>query len=495
MRVPLTSLPAFEGMSISTEPPPLFTQSGPSPDQVVEPSPQSPRAFTKPRLSMAGVDWPLVYRIRKRVASQVAERLKSLGEGVDAATEVQIGRSLIPDIVVDYQNDAVESGRRADQIDPTDIPVYQRAVDSAMYGYGRWQPLMDDPDVENIEIRGYKNVFMVYADRIDKVAPVADSDEELVEQLQFIATYASHPKPFSQAHPSMTLNLDDKFRLHAYAFDVVDRPHIVIRQHKHPQVTLPELADLGMMPPRVADFLGAVVRAKRSIMVSGIGGVGKTTFVRGLVSAIPARSEAIGLIETDPELFLHKIPDLGERIISLRAREGSSEGGYNPSGRPIGEVTVADHIVGSMRQNLGRIVVGEVLGAEAAAMFQAMQYGAGSLSTIHAHHAQASIERLVTAAALGGSMTHADAYRQTAVNMHLLIHISARDERSTGGRYHRFVNEIVEISGFSESRTGTPGYLPATAQLYSAHDPDRPLAEHMSPQMFDALRAEGWVPS
>lgn len=344
--------------------------------------------------------------------------------------------------------------------------------------------------VENIEIRGHDHVYLVYADRIEQADPVADSDAELIDQLTFIATYAKTPKPFSPAHPEMTLNLEDRFRLHAMAFDVVDRPTIVIRQHKFTGLTLPELADAGMLPHDAAAFLAAAVRARRSIVVAGNQGVGKTTFVRALAGAMDPL-EAVGVIETDAELFLHKLPGRG-RVVNFTAREGSGEG-LGPDGRPTGEFSVDQHLAASLRQNLSRIIVGEVRASEAASMFQAMQSGAGSLSTIHAQHSQATIERLVTAAALGGRMSQADAYRQIAVNIHLIVHLGAVDERGRGGQYRRFVNEITEIHGFAERSDGTTAALPATARLYSATDQVL-HSELMSPALREDTARHGWRP-
>lgn len=485
---PLEELPAFRRISMTTaDPAPLFAGSFRRnlPREAPVESGTSTVIRRPAGARAANVDWALVYRLRQRLAERLA---KELGPEATEEQRVELGRGLIHDIVREHSDEAILSGRVSDQIARAEVPAYVRAVDSAIFGYGRWQPLMDDPDVENIEIRGHDHVYMVYADRIVKADPVADSDAELIEQLTFIATYSKTPKPFSPAHPEMTLNLEDRFRLHAVAFDVVDRPTIVIRQHKLSRVTLHELADGGMMPRHVADYLTAAVRARQSIVVSGNQGVGKTTFVRALAMAMDP-SEAVGVIETDAELFLHKLPDRG-RVVNFTARDGSGEG-IAADGRPIGQFSVQQHLTGSLRQNLSRIIVGEVRDAEAAAMFQAMQAGAGSLSTIHAQHARATIERLVTAAALGGVMTQADAYRQIAVNLHLIVHLEAVDDRARGGRYRRFVNEITEIHGFAENSDGSTSYMPATAELYHSSD-QRLLYEKMSPEMHHALSNQGW---
>lgn len=480
--VTVTAAPAPIFGPLTTTPPPAARKSLPT------------SAVARP-LDFTDLDWSLVYRIRHTVSDRLSEETgQQLADGqIDEATRVQIGRDLIAHVVKKHSDEAILAGDRDNQIAAADLERYTRAVDSSIFGYGRWQPLLEDPHVENIEIRGYNAVFMVYADRIVQVPPVADSDAELIEQLQFISAYSKTPKPFSPAHPVMTLNLEDRFRLHAEAFKC-DRPTIVIRQHSFAGVSLDELCSLGMMPTSVYEFLSAAVRAKQSIVISGIGGAGKTTFLRALAMEMDPL-ESVGVVETDPELFLHKLPGR-LRTVNFTASDGSGEG-VGPDGRPIGAFTVQQHLIELLRQNISRIIVGEVRGSEAATMFQAMQVGAGSLSTIHAQHAAATIERLVTAAALGGGMTQIDAYRQIAVNINLIIHLGTEDRRTQnqGGKLRRYVNQITEISGFRDSADGNgTTYMPATDLLYEAHTPGRPLDEKMSSQMREALYANGWRP-
>jgi pilus assembly protein CpaF len=477
-------------VTVTSAPAPIFGQITTSP--TIGRRPRLTSAPPRP-IDFTDIDWALVYRIRHTVSDRLSEETgQLLADGqIDEVTRVQIGRDIIAHVVKQHSDDAVLTGDRDNQIGTGDLERYTRAVDSAIFGYGRWQPLLEDLQVENIEILGHDRVFMVYADKIVRVAPVADSDAELIEQLQFIAAYSKTPKPFSEAHPTMTLNLEDRFRLHAEAF-VTDRPSIVIRQHSFAGVPLEELRATGMMPSNVYDFLVAAVLAKQSIVISGIGGAGKTTFLRALAMEMDPE-ESVAVVETDPELFLHKLPDR-PRIRNFTARDASGEG-VTPDGRPIGEFTVQQHLIEILRQNISRIIVGEVRGNEAATMFQAMQVGAGSLSTIHAQHADATIERLVTAAALGGVMTQIDAYRQIAVNINLIIHLGTEDLRSQRGSLRRYVNQITQISGFRDSADGNgTTYMPATDLLYEAHSPHLPLDAKMSDPMRQALYAQGWRP-
>lgn len=103
-----------------------------------------PRAATAHRV----VDWQLVYRIRDRLADRLSTEL---GPEAGEAERVARGRALLPEVIREYSDEAILTGRVADQVARAEVAAYVRAVDSAIFGYGRWQPLLDDPDVENIE--------------------------------------------------------------------------------------------------------------------------------------------------------------------------------------------------------------------------------------------------------------------------------------------------------------------------------------------------------
>ena len=117
-----------------------------------------------------------------------------------------------------------------------------QAVENAVFGYGRLQPLLDLPDVENIEIHGWNSVVVQYGDgRREKMPPVADSDDELVEAIRFLGQNNQPSRPFDDTHPTMTLALGERFRLHAIGFGLSHRPSVVIRQHILTDVTLADL--------------------------------------------------------------------------------------------------------------------------------------------------------------------------------------------------------------------------------------------------------------
>ena len=137
--------------------------------------------------------------------------------------------------------------------------------------------------------------------------------------------------------------------------------------------------------------------------------------------------EVVVTIESDAELFLKKIAPTRKRLYPCVAREGSLEA-MGPDGRPVGEFTLDRHFRGALRMNPFIIIVGEVRGAEEALpMIMAMQQGRGTISTIHAQSAAATIERLVTALSQGGVLTVADAYRQKFGGDHIDDVVAAVD--------------------------------------------------------------------
>jgi Flp pilus assembly CpaF family ATPase len=188
------------------------------------------------------------------------------------------------------------------------------------------------------------------------------------------------------------------------------------------------------------------VLARKSMVISGDQGAGKTTLLRALIAAIP-ENERFGTLETDYELLTHLQPNR-KNMLALQSRVGMGE---IVSGRRLGEYSVADLIPEALRQNLSRLVVGEVRGSEAGAMFEAMTAGAGTLSTTHSHSSASTIDRLASRVAQGGVLTVDEAYRQIAHHLHLLIHVRLVDDTWRGGIRRRSIAEIRQLTGGMEA--------------------------------------------
>lgn len=232
----------------------------------------TPARRSVPEPTRSDVDWQLVVGLRREAADLIsrasAEWLTTRGSAMpDSDRRVQ-GRAIIRSVVHARAQALSETG---EALWPIELETrYADAVESAIFGYGRLQPLFDIPDAENVEIHGCDSVMVQYGDGHRKPFPaVADTDEELVDAIRFLGESANPPRPFDDLHPTMTLALGNRFRLHAIGFGLSYRPSVVIRQHLLTDVTLADLAEDGMLPQRVARLLQSAVLGRKSIVISG----------------------------------------------------------------------------------------------------------------------------------------------------------------------------------------------------------------------------------
>ncbi|MFT3888456.1 MAG: CpaF/VirB11 family protein [Arachnia sp.] len=450
-------------------PPPPQVPVGPRRPVVVEPIP------------VDDVDWRLVVTLRREAAEQIARAaddwLADHGRPLPDADRRVLGRAIVRSVVHARAQALSEQG---EALWPLRLENhYADAVENAIFGYGRLQPLFELPTAENIEIHGHDNVWVQHGDgRRTPHPPVADSDDELVDAIRFLGETATPPRPFDDLHPTMTLALGDRFRLHAIGFGLSFRPSVVIRQHLLTDVTLRDLAEDGMLPSRVARLLESAVLARKSIVISGDQGAGKTTLLRALISAIHP-SERFGTLETDYELLTHLLAHR-RNVLALQARVGMGE---TAGGVPVGSFTVADLIPEALRQNLTRLVVGEVRGEEAGAMFEAMQAGAGTLSTTHSHSAASTIDRLAARVAQGRVLSIDDAMRQIAHHIDFVVHVTLQDDAWRGGARRRFVSEVRQLTGAIEADRPSTHlvYRAATATQPELFQPDAAMAAELAP--------------
>ncbi len=438
-----------------------------------------PEIDGQPVRRLTSPDPGLVREVRRMVAERLAARLQS--ESVtDPAARRELARSLLADELAARARTRVAAGLEPWPVD-TEMGI-AAGVMAALFGLGRLQPLVDDPNVENIEVDGHDSVWLSYADGHDQRGPaVADSDEELIEILQLLAARSgSDERTFTSAHPSLHLRLEDGSRLAAMAW-TTPRPHVVIRRHRVRDVDLDDLVRLGTLDPTLAAFLRAAIRAGKNIVVTGPQNAGKTTLIRALANEFPPM-ERFATIEKEYELHLHNLPERHPRVVAMEGREGSAE--KDAHGRRAGQVTLTDLVHDALRMNLRRIIVGEVRGPEVLPMLEAMSTGDGSLCTVHARTAQHAIDRIVTLCLSAGvSMTEAFAYRLLAGSVDLVVHLTLLDESARGGAKHRFVSHVVEIAGLGESSR------PATTAVFGPGEDGRALPRHQPACLPELVRA------
>ena len=293
------------------------------------------------------------------------------------------------------------------------------------------QELVDDPDVTEIMVNGTDRIFVEKKGRILRWDRGFSSTEQLEDLIQQVVSRVNRTVNF--ASPIADARLEDGSRVHVVLPPVaLDGPTLTIR--KFPEAFDMERLIFGVsITEEAADFLEKLVKAGYNIFVSGGTGSGKTTFLNALSGFIPS-DERIITIEDSAELQIRHIPNL----VRLETRAGNGEG--------ADPVTMTDLIRASLRMRPTRIIVGEVRGAEALDMLQAMNTGHdGSLSTGHANSAADMLLRLETMVLMAASDLPLAAVRmQIASGLDIIVHLGRLRDRS------RRVLEITEVLGYED---------------------------------------------
>ena len=294
---------------------------------------------------------------------------------------------------------------------------------------GVLQDLVDDPNVTEIMVNGYDCIFFEKRGRITLWDRKFRSEEELEDLIQQIVGRVN--RTVNLASPIADARLEDGSRVHVVLPPVsIDGASLTIR--KFPEsFDMKKLIAKASLTEEAAEFLQVLVRSGYNIFISGGTGSGKTTFLNALSGFIPA-SERVITIEDSAELQIQHVKNL----IRLETREATRDGAE--------AVTMRDLIRASLRMRPDRIIVGEIRGAEALDMLQAMNTGHdGSLSTGHANSAADALIRIETMVLTGeGGLPLAAIRRQIASAIDLIIHIARLRDRS------RRVMEITEVTGY-----------------------------------------------
>jgi pilus assembly protein CpaF len=436
-----------------------------------------------PPQAAEGVDWQMVAALRAKASDQLSQAVAADRGRLDKTGQQELGRAIVLELIDTAMVDRVNEGSAS--MSEADQSRLAHAVFDSLFRLGRLQPLVDDDRIENIIITGHDRVLLELIDGSLLEGPaVADSDDDLIDFLVFLASRSEvNARGFSEAQPRLHLRLDGGSRLAAAAW-VTPRPSVVIRRHRLMEVRLEDLVDRQMLTPVAASFLSAAVKARRSIVVSGCQGAGKTTLVRALCAEIDP-FEAIGTFETEYELHLHELPDRHRIVHPWEARPGSGERGVD--GRQAGEFTLDEALVDSFRFNLSRQIVGEVRGKEIWAMIKAMESGTGSISTTHASDAVAAVRKLVTCAMEAGpQVTQALATSKLAATVDLIVQLDLQTTTGPSGPTRR--RRVAEIIALDPGERET-GY--ATTHVFSP-DADRVATPNVLPDAYRALTEHGF---
>ncbi|MFJ2533263.1 CpaF family protein [Microbacterium maritypicum] len=354
------------------------------------------------------------------VAERVRSRLRA--EGIDPSIDPEAASRITHAEVRRHDDLALARGEAL--ID--DEAACVREVMASLSGFGALQPLLDDPEIEEIWLNGSGHVHVAREGTAERTGLRLDdvSVRDLVERmLQSTGRRVDISQPFVDA------SLPDGSRLHVAIADVVRGSWAVnIRKFLPKYRSLDALAAQGMMPTDVAELLTTAMNDGRSVIVSGATHAGKTTML-GAMLASCAGTQRIVTVEETFELAVE-----GPDLVSLQGRQASLEG--------TGEITLRRLVKEALRMRPDRLVVGEVRDAEALDLVLALNTGVPGACTVHANSATEAIEKLTILPLLAGrNIDRAFIAPALAASIDLVVHCV----RDRAGRRH--VQEIIAPTG------------------------------------------------
>ncbi|MEZ5278958.1 MAG: ATPase, T2SS/T4P/T4SS family [Acidimicrobiales bacterium] len=329
------------------------------------------------------------------------------------------------------------------------------AVLNRLFGLGRLQAYIDDPQWTDIHANGCDEVWLTGQDgAVVAGNPVADTDTELVELIQTQARRGRSEQRWDPASPELDMRLPSGDRLHAIAW-VSGRPSVSIRRHNFDISRLKQLIGLGTISESLFHLLRAMVLARFNVIVAGGTGAGKTTLMRCLINEVPS-TERIITVEDSLEIGLEHFADLHPNRVDLEAREANLEG--------VGEFPMHRLVRSGLRMQPDRVIVGEVRGAEALPMMLAMSQGNdGSMCTIHADSSLGVFTRLQMYMAMTPERFDVEVTNLMIANaVHFVVHLGRLDTNE------RVVTSVREI-------TGADGPLVTSNEVYAPDSTGRAM--------------------
>lgn len=309
----------------------------------------------------------------------------------------------------------------------------KKEIFDSIRGLDILENMLQDKEISEIMINGTDSIFIERRGFIEKYEGKFSSKERLNDIIQQIVSKMN--RRVNEASPIVDSRLKDGSRVNIVLDPIaINGPVVTIRKFPEERVTMNKLISIGSISKEVADFLKILVISKYNIFLSGGTSSGKTTFLNALSNYIP-KDERVITIEDSAELQLQNISNL----VRLEARQANEEG--------ENEISIRDLIRSSLRMRPDRIIVGEVRGAEAFDMLQAMNTGHdGSLSTGHANSPEDMLSRLQMMVLMGANIPISAIKSQIAAGVDVIVHLGRIRDKS------RKVLEITEVIGVEEDK-------------------------------------------
>jgi pilus assembly protein CpaF len=314
------------------------------------------------------------------------------------------------------------------QVSPLERRKFVQEVIQDTLGYGPLDPLLQDPTVTEIMCNAHDDIW------VEKAGKITPTDLAFTDEIQYRQVIqkivAAVGRRVDESSPMVDARLPDGSRVNAIIPPLAIHGSVLtIRKFSADPYTVKDLINFGTFTLDLAMVMEACVRGKLNVLVSGGTGTGKTTNLNVLSSFVPD-GERIITIEDSAELQLQQ-----PHVINLESRPPNAEGS--------GEVRIRDLVKNSLRMRPDRIIVGEVRGAEALDMLQAMNTGhEGSMTTVHANSARDALSRLETMVLMAGFDLPVRAIREQVNSaIDIIMHL----DRLSDGR--RVVTAVTEVQG------------------------------------------------
>jgi pilus assembly protein CpaF len=381
----------------------------------------------------------------------------------------------------------------------TDRTTIAEAIADDILGHGPLEKLLADDTITEIMVNGPHDVWVERAGRLYQV-PVKFHD---VSHLRRIINkiVAQIGRRIDESSPMVDARLPDGSRVNAVIPPLsLSGPLVTIRKFGERRLDLDDMIRIGTLSEATVDFLTRCIRAELNILISGGTGSGKTTLLNALSTAVPDDQRII-TIEDAAELKLNQ-----RHVLRLESRPSNIEG--------EGEIAIRELVRNSLRMRPDRIIVGEVRGAEALDMLQAMNTGHdGSLCTVHSNSTRDSLARIETMVLMAGYDLPLKAIRaQVASALDLIVHLERLEDGSRRvmqiTEVQRMESDVVtlqdvyqfKIDSVAEDRrvTGSlqpTGLRPSFISKFEKHGIDLPIemfqvaAGHLAPTPAQVARA------
>ena len=303
--------------------------------------------------------------------------------------------------------------------------LLSRLIDESV-GFGPLEPLLNDPDITEILINGYQEIFIEKYGRLERT-DIQFKDESHVRHI-VDRVVAPLGRRIDESSPMVDARLHDGSRVNAVIEPVsLNGTLVSIRKFRENPFQMKDLMEFHSFDEGMSQFLQAIIQAKLSILISGGTGSGKTTLLNALARAIPEHERVI-TIEDSAELKLDR-----SSVIGMESRPPNVEG--------KGEITIRQLVRNALRMRPDRIIVGEVRGAEAFDMLQAMNTGhEGSLTTVHANSPNDALNRVEGMVVMSGMDLPTHIIREHIVGA---LDFIVQGERLSDGK--RKVMSIAEV--------------------------------------------------